>query len=415
MSQKRILVQKFGGTSVATAERREQVVAHVRRARDAGYRVAIVVSAMGRRGDPYATDTLLDLLRADGGAIAPRDYDLIFVTGEIISVAVMSHTLTRAGIPAVGLTGGQAGIRTDGHHREAEIAAIDAARLRSILEAGEVPVVCGGQGIEPGTLDYTTLGRGGSDTSGVALGVALGADRVEIFTDVVGVAATDPRLVPAAHWLARVSFQSMYELARYGAKVLHPRAILSGWRGRTTIVVRSTFSTEPGTVIDNVADEWPLVGIATLSPMETVWLTPNAVNDQIRARWERRLVIMSGTDATTGRLMVGIQGPRGEDLDQALAESGVSPIGRLPGSAWISIVGEPETLRGRIPAVSACLTDAGVTMHGLEQVGPRATFVVDADRLERGTKAVYAELFAEVAHRSHPSAGGRGPAAIDTT
>ena len=276
-----ILVQKFGGTSVATVDSRRQVVEHIRRAREAGYRVAIVVSAIGRRGAPYATDTLLDLLRSDGGAVDPRDYDLIFVTGEIISVAIMSQTLKRAGIAAVGLTGGQAGLHTDGHYREAEIVGIDVARLRRHMAAGAVPVITGGQGIDPDSQDYTTLGRGASDTSGVAFGVALGAEKVEIFTDVEGVAAIDPRMVPGAHWLARVSFMAMYELARFGAKVLHPRAILAGWRARTPVVVRSTFSTAPGTIIADVADERPIVGLATLSPMDTAWLPANAVDAEV--------------------------------------------------------------------------------------------------------------------------------------
>jgi len=206
MSRVPILVQKFGGTSVSSPDRRQQVAAQVRAAIAAGHQVAIVVSAMGRRGDPYATDTLLDLLRGDGGPVDPRDYDLIFTCGEAISVAVMAHTLKRAGVPAVGLTSAQARIFTDGHHVEADIETIDTTRLRALMAAGQVPVVTGGQGVARDSLDYTTLGRGGSDTSGVALGVALGARRVDIFTDVAGVAVVDPRLVPGARMLRRVSY-----------------------------------------------------------------------------------------------------------------------------------------------------------------------------------------------------------------
>ena len=181
MNQAPILVQKFGGTSVSTAERRLQAVEHVRRARAEGYRVAIVVSAMGRRGDPYATDTLLDLLRCDGLPVDGRDYDLIFGCGEIVSAVMMAHLLKREGIPAAGLTGGQAGIYTDGNYCEAEIVEIDPARIRHYLDEGAVPVIAGCQGIVPHTGDVTTLGRGGSDTSSVAVGVALGAALVEIY------------------------------------------------------------------------------------------------------------------------------------------------------------------------------------------------------------------------------------------
>jgi aspartate kinase len=394
MTDTPILVQKFGGTSVATPERRQQVVEHIRRAREAGYRVAIVVSAMGRRGDPYATDSLLDLLRLDGGAVAPRDYDLVFVSGEIISAAVMSQTLKRAGIPAVGLTGGQAGLHTDGHYREAEIVEIDVARLRRHMAAGEVPVIAGGQGIDPGSLDYTTLGRGASDTSGVAFGVALGAEKVEIFTDVEGVAATDPRTVPMAHWLARVSFPAMYELARFGAKVLHPRAILAGWRAQTPIVVRSTFSTAPGTVIGDVADQWPIVGIATLSPMETVWLPADGVDDETRVRWERRLVIMSAVDAASGRLMAGIQATRRDELDQALTEAGVAPTGRFLNAAWISLVGDADAVADRAARDRECLAQEGIALTGFEYAGGRATYVVSASDLQRAVTALYRDVFA---------------------
>src|SRR5450759_1519070 len=283
-----ILVQKFGGTSVSTPERRQQVVGHVRRAIADGNRVAIVVSAMGRRGDPYATDTLLDLLRSDGGPVEPDDYDLMFTCGEAISAAVMSQALKRAGIPAVGLTAAQARIYTDGQHVEASIEEIDTSRLHALMAAGQVPVVTGGQGVARDTLDYTTLGRGGSDTSGVALGVALGACRVDIFTDVEGIAVVDPRLVPGARMLTRVSYAAMHELARFGAKVVHPRALMTGWAGRTPVVIRSTFSDAPGTMIGEVEDEAPIVGLALLPAMETVVLPAGAVNTATREAWERR-------------------------------------------------------------------------------------------------------------------------------
>jgi aspartate kinase len=393
MTETSILVQKFGGTSVATADSRRQVVEHIRRAREAGYQVAIVVSAIGRRGAPYATDTLLDLLRSDGGAVDPRDYDLIFVTGEIISVAIMSQTLKRSGIASVGLTGGQAGLHTDGHYREAEIVGIDVARLRRHMAAGVVPVIAGGQGIDPDSLDYTTLGRGASDTSGVAFGVALGAEKVEIFTDVEGVAATDPRMVPNAHWLARVSFPAMYELARFGAKVLHPRAILAGWRGQTPVVVRSTFSTAPGTTIGDVADECPIVGLATLSPMDTVWLPANVVDAETRARWERRLVIMSVIDAESGCLVAGIQASRRDELDQVLREAGVAALKRLPDAAWISLVGDPQVVGNRTGRDRECLAQHGIALSGFEHAGLRATHIVAANDLERAATALYCDAF----------------------
>jgi aspartate kinase len=389
-----VLVQKFGGTSVATAERRRHVTEHVRRARAGGYRVAIVVSAMGRRGDPYATDTLLDLLRADGGPVDPRDYTLAFVTGEMIATAIMSQTLKRAGIPAVGLTGAQARVYTDGHPTEAEIVEIDAARLRSHLERDEVPVVTGGQGISRDSFDYNTLGRGASDTSGVAVGVALDAARVEIFTDVEGVAVTDPRIVPEARWLTRVSYARMHEMARFGAKVLHPRAVMAGWTGRTPIVVRSTFSTSPGTRIDEAEDELPIVGITMLSPMETVEVAADAPTPGLRERWERLRVVMSLGDAATGTMMVGVSADRPRDLDAALDEAGIRPIRRLGRRAWVSLVGDAQALQERLARTLRCLEKEGIETAACELADRRLTCVIDADRLERAVRVLYRDTFA---------------------
>ena len=394
MTKHTTIVQKFGGTSVSTAERRQHVVEHVRRVRDTGARVAIVVSAMGRRGDPYATDTLLDLLRADGGPVDPRDYTLMFVTGEIIATAMMSHTLKRAGIPSVGLSGVQARVYTDGHPTEGEILDIDVSRLEQHLERGEVPVVTGGQGASRPGLDYSTLGRGASDTSGVALGVALGAARVEIFTDVEGVAITDPRTVPQARLLQRISYASMHEMARFGAKVVHPRAVMTGWKGCTPVVVRSTFSFAPGTHIGEVADEYPIVGLTLLTPMETVAIEAGAVPTGVREAWERRRVIMSTTDDESGRLLVGIAADRGADLDAALAEAGLTAIQRLGVQAWLSSIGESQALAERTTRDLDCVRGVGATLAGRSSVQGRSTVVIDADLAPETVRALYSDIFA---------------------
>ena len=381
MSGSRVLVQKFGGTSVATPERRQQVVDHVRRARDDGYQVAIVVSAMGRRGDPYATDTLLDLLRSDGGQVAPDDYDLIFACGEAISAAVMSQALKRAGIPATGLTAAQARIYSDGTHLEANVEHVDTARLHALLAAGTVPVITGGQAVARATLDFTTLGRGGSDTSGVAVGVALGACRVEIFTDVDGVASADPRLVPGARILARVSYAAMHELARFGAKVVHPRALATGWSGGTPIVVRSTFSDAPGTLIDDVEDERPLVGLAVLPPMETLVLPAGTVAAPTREAWERSHLVMTLLDSRTGEIVVGAAADKAADLADALREAAVEPVRALGRCCWISVVGEAGAIGGAHVRSMARFTELGIAVHAHELAGRRSTCVIpDASR-----------------------------------
>jgi aspartate kinase len=382
----RVLVQKFGGTSVATPAARGRVAGHVRRAREDGYAVAVVVSAMGRRGDPYATDTLLDLLRGDGHPVDRADYTLMFVTGEIISTALMSHTLKRAGIPAVGLTGIQAGVSTDGDFTEAEIVRIDTRRLHEHLAAGKVPVITGGQGAAPNG-DFNTLGRGASDTSGVAIGVALGAERVDIFTDVEGVAAADPRVVPHAAFRERIGFGRMHLLARFGAKVVHPRAVLTGWRGATPVTVRSTFSDAPGTWIGPVTEEPSFTGIATLNAMATVTVDAEGLSPDVLGRWERRRLILSLGDRPSGTLVLGA--PDARDLAEALAEENLAPRQEAGPLSWVTVVGDGAAIASRLPADLRLLEASGIRAHFHEAAADRATFVVDPASVQAAVSALH--------------------------
>jgi aspartate kinase len=240
-----IVVLKFGGTSLATVATREAAVSRVRERLGEGRRVVVVVSAMGRRGEPYATDTLLGLLEGFR-ACPPRERDALAACGEEISAAVFAALLAERGVAAVSLRGFQAGIVTDLRHGEARIREIRPARLRAELERGAVAVVAGFQGITPDG-DVTTLGRGGSDTSAVALGVALEAERVEIYTDVDGVMTADPRLVPQAARVGEVTFEESAELAFKGAAVLHPRAAELARETGVTVEIRNTLSPTAGT------------------------------------------------------------------------------------------------------------------------------------------------------------------------
>lgn len=392
MTGEPILVQKFGGTSVSTAECRMQVADHVQRARGEGCQIVIVVSAMGRRGDPYATDTLLDLLRGDGGPVDGRDYDMIFMCGEIISATVMAHILKREGIPAVGLTGAQALIYTDDSHGEAEIVEIDTARVQAHLERGEVPVITGCQGVIRDTRDHTTLGRGGSDTSAVALGVALNASRVEIYTDVEGVARVDPRIVPEAHLLERVSYDKMQEMARYGAQVVHHRAVRTGQQGGVPIVVRSTFSTAHGTMVADVQDEFSIVGIATLAPLETVVVDENLVGPKVRAIWERRRGIMSLVDRDTQALVVGAPSEKSGELRSAVDEVGAAGGQILNDRCWISLIGESEALQERSSEDQELLGRQGIEVMYHELSDQRSTYVIAAVDAARAVRALYHEI-----------------------
>lgn len=244
----RVLVQKFGGTSVATPATRDRVLHHMRKALADGYHLVVVVSAMGRKGEPYATDTFLELIRGNGAGLAPREQDLLLHCGEIISASVLSSMLHQNEIEHVVLTGGQAGIITNNHFTNAQIVALKPKRILQELEQGKVVVVTGFQGrTEDGEI--TTLGRGGSDTSATALGVALNAEFVDIFTDVEGVLTADPRIVEDAIPLNTVTYSEMCNLAFQGAKVVHPRAVEIAMQTNVPIRVRSTMSDHPGTLV----------------------------------------------------------------------------------------------------------------------------------------------------------------------
>jgi aspartate kinase len=247
----KIIVQKFGGTSVVTPEARVAVKNKVQQALDNGYAPVVVVSAMGRKGQPYATDTLINVLKENNLSVSPRELDLMMCCGEIISACVMAATLQKYGISARALTGGQAGIITDSQFGAARIKTIHTEKLMTFLDAGLVPVVCGFQGETADNAKFTTLGRGGSDTSAAALGAALNAELVEIYTDVEGIMTADPRIVKGATLLDRVSYGDVCEMAHQGAKVIHPRAVEIAMAKNIPLVIKSTFSDAPGTLISN--------------------------------------------------------------------------------------------------------------------------------------------------------------------
>lgn len=244
----RVVIQKFGGALLATAEGRLQVAELITATRKRGRGVVAVVSAIGREGNPYATDTLMGLMREIGSEIDPRTLDLLLSTGEIISTAVLAHTLVRAGCPAIALTGAQAGIMTTSEFNDARILSIDPTRTREHLERNQVVVVAGFQGSTPDG-EVTTLGRGGSDTTAVAIGAALGAEVVEIYKDVEGIMTADPKLVSTARPIERITYDEMSQLAALGARVLHPRAADIGREHNVKLIIRRMGSLNGGTLI----------------------------------------------------------------------------------------------------------------------------------------------------------------------
>jgi aspartate kinase len=243
-----LIVQKYGGSSVANAERIKRVAQRVAGVKNEGHDVVVVVSAMGD-----TTDELIDLVNSISDSPAEREMDMILSTGEQVSIALLAMAVQNLGIEAISMTGPQAGIQTDRVHTKARIKEIQCNRLKEEIEGGKVVIVAGFQGINRNG-DITTLGRGGSDTTAVALAASLNADLCEIYTDVDGVFTTDPRVVGDARKLDYITYDEMLELAHLGAQVLHPRSVECAKMYNIKLHVRSSFNNHPGTIVKEAAN-----------------------------------------------------------------------------------------------------------------------------------------------------------------
>src|SRR6059036_163186 len=239
-----LVVQKYGGSSVGDAEKIKRVAQRIVDARRAEHDVVVVVSAMGD-----TTDELLDLAQQVTPLPPPRELDMLLTAGERISMALLAMAIANLGASARSFTGSKAGVITDSSHGRARIIDVTPGRITEALAAGHIAIVAGFQGVSQDTKDITTLGRGGSDTTAVALAAALGADVCEIYTDVDGVYTADPRIVPTASRIPRISYEEMLEMAACGAKVLHLRAVEYARWHSLPVHVRSSFSTKEGTWI----------------------------------------------------------------------------------------------------------------------------------------------------------------------
>jgi aspartate kinase len=238
-----LIVQKYGGSSVADAEKIKSVARHIVKTRDEGNQVVVVVSAMGD-----TTDELIKLAYQITERPADRELDVLLSTGEIVSSTLLAMALESLGCKAVSLTGAQAGIHTDSSYSRARILSVDPQRIVNELQKDNIAIVAGFQGVTR-DMDITTLGRGGSDTTAVALAASLGAKICQVYTDVEGVYTADPQLVPEARKLKEIGYEEMLELASYGAKVMHSRAVELGQLYTMPILVASSFNESPGTII----------------------------------------------------------------------------------------------------------------------------------------------------------------------
>lgn len=283
----KIIVQKFGGTSVRDAAGRELAYKHILNSLNDGYKVVVVVSAMGRRGDAYATDTLLSLVNPK--LISKREQDLLMSCGEVISSVVFTNMLKENGIKASALTGAAAGFVTNDDHTNAKILEMKCERLLHVLEKNDVVVVAGFQGATKNG-DVTTIGRGGSDTSAAALGAALRAEWIDIFTDVEGVMTADPRIVENARPLDVVTYTEICNMAYQGAKVIHPRAVEIAMQAKVPIRVRSTYSNSLGTLVTSISKnagsdlkERTVTGIAHVGNITQIKVFPHEGQYDIQA------------------------------------------------------------------------------------------------------------------------------------
>jgi aspartate kinase len=271
-----LVVQKYGGSSVADAEGIKRVAKRIVATRQAGNQVVVVVSAMGD-----TTDELLDLANQVTPAPPGRELDMLLTSGERISMALLAMAIATLGMEARSFTGSQAGVITDEVHGFARIIDVTPGRISSAIEDGAIPIVAGFQGVSQTTKDITTLGRGGSDTTAVALAAALSADVCEIFTDVDGVFTEDPRLVAGARRIARISYEEMLEMAACGAKVLIPRCVEYARRYGLPIHVRSSFSDKIGT-----------------------WVSENAENESEEAGMEKAIISAVAHDRSEAKITV---------------------------------------------------------------------------------------------------------------
>lgn len=373
----RILVQKFGGTSVATAERRAQVAAKVSEAVHGGYSTVIVVSAIGRSGDPYATDTFLKLVQGIYPDLPKRELDLLMSCGEVISGTVLVSTLNSLGFEAVLLTGGQAGIITNNDFGDARIVRVEPRAILEQLSEGKVVVVTGFQGItEDGQI--TTLGRGGSDTTASALGVALDAEAIDIYTDVEGIMTADPRIVEDARIIDTVTYNEICQLAYQGAKVIHPRAVEIAMQRNIPLRIKSTFSDAPGTLVTNMyPDQGAGTDITSDRIIAGIAHTPNVTQLRILKVETSNLQLtdkqifkaMALADISVdfisvqpGAVLYTVSDELASKAVNILKNMGFEPE-TLPSCAKVSIIG--AGIAG-VPGVMAdmveALSDAGVTI-----------------------------------------------------
>lgn len=405
-----LIVQKFGGSSVSDAEGIKRVAKRIVEARKAGNDVVVAVSAMGD-----TTDELLDLAHEVTPIPAPRELDMLLTAGERISMALLAMAIKSLGHDARSFTGSQAGMITDAHHGSARIVDVTPVRLREALDEGAIVIVAGFQGFNRDTRDITTLGRGGSDTTAVALAAALDADLCEIYTDVDGVFTSDPRVVPLARKIDRITSEEMLELAASGAKVLHIRAVEYARRHGVTLHVRSSFNSNEGTIVYNPAQspegeesnvEDPIIaGVA--SDLSEAKITVVGVPDvpgkaaeifTIVAKTNANvdMIVQNVSSASTGLTDISFTVPKSEGqialtaLTNAQAEVGFVSLQYDDQIGKLALVGAGmRTNTGVSAKLFEALHQAGINIEMISTSEIRISVVTRADSVNAALRAVH--------------------------
>lgn len=395
------IVMKFGGTSVADLDRIRNVAARVKREVDAGHQVAVVVSAMSG-----TTNQLVKWCQDLSPLHDAREYDVVVATGEQVTIGLTAIALQAIGVEARSWQGWQVPIITDNAHGKARVDRIEGEELIRRMEQGEVPVVAGFQGLEPGRNRVTTLGRGGSDLSAVALAAALKADRCDIYTDVDGIYTTDPRMVPRARKLDRISYEEMLELASVGAKVLQTRSVELAMKARVRVQVLSSFEDKPGSLVvdeDEIMEKPIVSGIAYSRDEAKVTLRRVPDRPGVAARVfgplsaanvnvdmiVQNLGADGGTDLTftVGRSDL----PRATDiLEKAKADLGFEALVADPDVAKISVVGiGMRTHAGVASTMFKTLADKGINIQVISTSEIKVSVLVAADYTELAVRALH--------------------------
>ncbi|MFA9444011.1 aspartate kinase [Egicoccus sp. AB-alg6-2] len=396
-----IVVQKYGGTSVGDVDRMKRVADRVSRSHRGGNQTVVVVSAMGK-----TTDDLVAMAARISERPPERELDILLTAGERISMSLLAIALAERGVPAKSFTGSQAGIITDAVHGKARIVDITPGRVQSALDEGNVVIVAGFQGVSQDTKDITTLGRGGSDTTAVALAAALGADVCEIYTDVDGVFTADPRIVTDARKLDFVSYEEMLEMSAQGAGVLQVRSVEFGRNHGVRIHVRSSFSYTAGTWVgpeEDKVEDAIISGVAhdTSEAKVTVHGVPDTPGVASRmfsalAQTNVNIDMIVQNVSLDGRTDISFTLPRG---DQAMALSVLEPLATEIGAAGVnvddniakvSLVGAGmKTHPGVAAKMFGALSAAGVNIEMISTSTIRVSVVVSKDQVETAVLAVH--------------------------